>query len=71
MMSIIEFAYWIRTLSDPSGSTVEAVRRSMRAAYVPLVTAGISLGAPPAIAQDREQVRLASSTHSQMLKDRD
>jgi quercetin dioxygenase-like cupin family protein len=59
MMSIVEFAYWFRTLSNPSGSTVEAVWRSMRAASVPLVTAGISLGAPPAIAQDCEQVRLA------------
>jgi quercetin dioxygenase-like cupin family protein len=55
-MSINGFACHIRALSDRSGVTVNAVRRAMRAASVPLVAAAIALGASPAIAQDREQV---------------
>jgi quercetin dioxygenase-like cupin family protein len=56
MMSISGFAYRIGTLSNPSGMT--AVRRAMRTASVPLVAAAIALGASPAIAQNREQVRV-------------
>jgi quercetin dioxygenase-like cupin family protein len=59
MMSISGFAYRIGTLSNPSGMTVKTVRRAMRTASVPLVAAAIVLGASPAIAQDREQVRVA------------
>jgi quercetin dioxygenase-like cupin family protein len=58
MMSISGFAYRISTLSNPSGMTVKTVRRAMRTASVPLVAAAIVLGASPAIAQDREQVRV-------------
>ena len=58
MMSISEFAYRIGTLPNPPGMAVKAVRRAMRAASVPLVAAAIALGAPPASAQDREQVRV-------------
>jgi quercetin dioxygenase-like cupin family protein len=58
MMSISGFAYRIGALSNPSGMTVKTVRRAMRTASVPLVAAAIVLGASPAIAQDREQVRV-------------
>jgi quercetin dioxygenase-like cupin family protein len=58
MMSISGFVYRIGALSNPSGMTVKALRRAMRTASVPLVAAAIALGAPPAIAQDREQVRV-------------
>jgi quercetin dioxygenase-like cupin family protein len=58
MMSISEFAYRICTRSHPLGKTVKGVKRAVRAVSVPLVTAAIALGAPPAIAQDREQVRV-------------
>jgi quercetin dioxygenase-like cupin family protein len=58
MMSVSEFAHRIGTLSNPPGMTVKAVTRAMRAASVPLLAAAIALGAPPAIAQDREQVRV-------------
>jgi quercetin dioxygenase-like cupin family protein len=37
---------------------VKTARRAMRTASVPLVAAAIVLGASPAIAQDREQVRV-------------
>jgi quercetin dioxygenase-like cupin family protein len=58
MMSISEFAYRIGALSNPSGMTAKTVRRAMRTASVPLVAAAFVLGASPAIAQDREQVRV-------------
>jgi quercetin dioxygenase-like cupin family protein len=58
MMSINGFAYRIDALSKPPGMTVKAVRRAMRMASVPLVTAAIALGASPAIAQNRDQVRV-------------
>jgi quercetin dioxygenase-like cupin family protein len=58
MMSISGFVYRIGALSNPSGMTVKALRRAMRTASVPLVAAAIALGASPAIAQDREQVRV-------------
>jgi hypothetical protein len=54
MMSISGFAYRIGALSNPSGMTVKALRRAMRTASVPLVAAAITLGASPAIAQDRD-----------------
>jgi hypothetical protein len=58
MMSISEFGYRIGVLSKPPSMTVKAMRRAMRTASVPLVAAAIALGASPAIAQDREQVRV-------------
>jgi quercetin dioxygenase-like cupin family protein len=58
MMSISGFAYRIGALSNPSSMTIKMVRRAMRTASVLLVTAVIALGATPAIAQDREQVRV-------------
>lgn len=58
MTSISGFAYRIGALSNPSGMTVKTVRRAMRTASVPLVAAAFVLGASPAIAQDREQVRV-------------
>jgi quercetin dioxygenase-like cupin family protein len=58
MMWISGFAYRIGALSNPPGMTVKAVRRAMRTASVPLVVAAITLGASPAIAQDRDQVRV-------------
>jgi quercetin dioxygenase-like cupin family protein len=38
--------------------TIKTVRRAARTASVPLVAAAIALGASPAIAQNREQVRV-------------
>jgi quercetin dioxygenase-like cupin family protein len=38
--------------------TVKAVRRAMRTASVSLVVAAITLGASPAVAQNRDQVRV-------------
>jgi quercetin dioxygenase-like cupin family protein len=58
MMSISGFAYRIGTLSNPSGMIVKTVRRAIRTTSVPLVAAAIVLGASPAMAQDREQVRV-------------
>lgn len=58
MMLISGFACRIGALSNPSGMTITTVRRAMRAASVPLLAAAIALGAPPAIAQDREQVKV-------------
>ncbi|TWB62372.1 quercetin dioxygenase-like cupin family protein [Bradyrhizobium sacchari] len=57
MTSIKGFASGIGALSVPSGMTAKAVRRVTRAAAVALVAA--AMGASPAIAQDREQVRIA------------
>jgi hypothetical protein len=59
MMSISGFAYRIGALSNPSGMTAKAVRGAMRTASVPLIAVAIALGASPAIAQDREQVKVA------------
>jgi quercetin dioxygenase-like cupin family protein len=59
MMSISGFAYRIGALSNPRGMTAKAVRSAMRTASVPLIAAAIALGASPAIAQDREQVKVA------------
>jgi quercetin dioxygenase-like cupin family protein len=59
MMSISGFANRIGALSNPSGMTIKTVRRVTRTAAVPLIAAAIALGASPAIAQDREQVRVA------------
>jgi quercetin dioxygenase-like cupin family protein len=59
MMSISGFAYRIGALSNPRGMTAKAVRNAMRTASVPLIAAAIALGASPAIAQDREQVKVA------------
>lgn len=53
------FAYRIGALPVPYGMTANAVRRVTRAAAVPLLAAAIALGASLAIAQDREQVRVA------------
>jgi hypothetical protein len=58
MMWISRFAYRIGALSNPPGMTVKAVRRAMRTTSVLLVVAAITLGASPAIAQDRDQVRV-------------
>jgi quercetin dioxygenase-like cupin family protein len=58
MMWISVFAYRIGALSNPPGMTVKAVRRAMRTASVLLVVLAITLGASPAIAQDRDQVRV-------------
>jgi quercetin dioxygenase-like cupin family protein len=58
MMSISGFAYRIGALANAPSMTVKAVRRAMRTASVPLVVAAITLGASPAIAQDRDQVRV-------------
>jgi quercetin dioxygenase-like cupin family protein len=58
MMSISGFAYRIGALSNPPGMTAKAVRRAMRAASVLLVAAAITLGASPAIAQNRDQARV-------------
>lgn len=58
-MSISVFAYRIDALSNPRAMTAKAARKAMRAAAVPLIAATIALGASPAIAQDREQVKVA------------
>ncbi|MET4037878.1 quercetin dioxygenase-like cupin family protein [Bradyrhizobium sp. JR7.2] len=58
MMSISGFAYRIGVLSNPRGMTAKAARRAMKTAFVPLIAAAIALGAPPAIAQEREQVKV-------------
>ena len=58
MMLISEFAYWIDALSNLSGMIVEKLTKAVRTALVPLVAA-MALGASPAIAQDREQVKVA------------
>jgi quercetin dioxygenase-like cupin family protein len=55
-MSISGFACRIGALSNPRARTAKAA--AMRAAAVPLIAATIALGASPAIAQDREQVKV-------------
>jgi quercetin dioxygenase-like cupin family protein len=59
MMSISGFSNRIGALSNHRGMTAKAVRRATRTASLPLIAAAIALGASPAIAQDREQVRVA------------
>lgn len=59
MMSISEFAYQVSVLTNPRGMATRAVRRAMRTAFVPLIAVAIALGASPAIAQEREQVKVA------------
>jgi quercetin dioxygenase-like cupin family protein len=54
----MEFANRIGALADLLGMTVISVRRAMRTLPVPLLAAAITLGASPAIAQERDQVRL-------------
>lgn len=56
MMSISKFAYRISAVPNMSA---KASRRALRTAAVPLIAAAISLGPSPAIAQDREQVKVA------------
>jgi quercetin dioxygenase-like cupin family protein len=58
-MSISGFACRIDALTNPRAMTAKAARKAMRAAAVPLIAATIALGASPAIAQDREQVKVA------------
>jgi len=58
-MSISGFAYRIDALSNPRTMTAKAARKAMWAAAVSLIAATIALGASPAIAQDREQVKVA------------
>ena len=53
------FAYRIGAVSNPRGMLAKAARRAMRTAAVPLIAAAIALGASPAIAQEREQVKVA------------
>jgi quercetin dioxygenase-like cupin family protein len=59
MMSISGFDYQIGTVSNPRGMLAKAARGSLRTAAVPLIAAAIALGASPAIAQNREQVKVA------------
>ena len=58
-MSISGFAYRIGALSEPSWRTPRTVSRAVLLASVPLVAAMIALGSSPAIAQEREQVKVA------------
>ncbi|MCP1761119.1 quercetin dioxygenase-like cupin family protein [Bradyrhizobium japonicum] len=58
-MSIGGFSYRIGALSDPQDMTAKVVRRAMRTAFVPLIALAIASGASPAIAQEREQVKVA------------
>ncbi|MEH2675580.1 cupin domain-containing protein [Bradyrhizobium elkanii] len=53
------FAYRTGTVPNPQGIMANTARRAMRTAAVPLIAAVIALGASPAIAQDREQVKIA------------
>lgn len=59
MMSISGFAYRIGTVPNPRGIMANTARRALRTAAVPLIAAAIALGASPAIAQVREQVKVA------------
>jgi len=59
MMSISGFAYRVAAISNPRAMSATAARRALRTAAVPLIAAAIALGASPAIAQDREQVKVA------------
>ena len=58
MMSINEFAYRIGALSVPPGMIVKPVRRALRTTFVALAAAAIALGASPAIAENRDQVKV-------------
>lgn len=58
-MSISGFSYPIGALSNPRDMTAKVVRRAMRTAFVPLIALAIALGASSAIAQEREQVKVA------------
>ena len=58
MMSINEFAYRIGALLVAPGMIVKAVRRALRATFVALAAAAIALGASPAIAENRDQVKV-------------
>jgi quercetin dioxygenase-like cupin family protein len=58
-MSISESAYQVSAMTPPRGKATRAVRRVMRTAFVPLVAVAIALGSSPAIAQAREQVKVA------------
>lgn len=70
MMSISGFAYRIGAVSNPRGLTAKPARRAMRTAAVPLIAAAIAVGASPAIAQDREQVKVAFEHALRMSKER-
>jgi mannose-6-phosphate isomerase-like protein (cupin superfamily) len=59
MMSISGFAYRIGAVSNPRRKSAKAARGALRTAAVPLIAAAIVLGASEAIAQDREQVKVA------------
>jgi quercetin dioxygenase-like cupin family protein len=58
MTLISAFVNRVGARSNPPGVTVKALRRAMRTGSVTLVAAAIALGASPAIAQDREQVKV-------------
>jgi quercetin dioxygenase-like cupin family protein len=58
MMSINEFAYRIGALLVPPGMIVKPVRRALRATFVALAAAAIALGASPAAAENRDQVKV-------------
>lgn len=58
-MSISRFSYRIGMLAKPRNITTKVVRRAMRTAFVPLIALAIASGASPAIAQEREQVKVA------------
>ncbi|MGY8706118.1 cupin domain-containing protein [Bradyrhizobium sp. 18BD] len=59
MTSIKGFVFGISALSISCETAANALRRATRAAAVPLLAAAIALGASPAIAQGREQVKVA------------
>ncbi|SFJ95283.1 Cupin domain protein [Bradyrhizobium sp. Gha] len=59
MMSISGFACRMGAVPNPRGMMAKVLRRATRTAAVPLIAAVIALGASPAIAQDREQVKVA------------
>jgi quercetin dioxygenase-like cupin family protein len=59
MMSISGFSYRIGALSNPRDMAAKVVRSAMRAAFAPLIALAIALGASPAIAQEREEVKVA------------
>lgn len=56
-MSIMEFTNRIGALANVPGMTVRSGRRAMRMPSIPALAAAITLGASPAIAQARDQVR--------------
>ena len=58
MMSINTLANWITALSDRPDMTVKAVGRATQRAALPLLAAGIALGASPTVAPNREEVRV-------------